>query len=73
VSPTRGSDDRFPCQDGDVILGHESGATWDEWLFVLVPLAIFALIVWRAKVRAEHEHEHEDQHQHQHERELSDP
>jgi hypothetical protein len=47
------------------LLAHESGASWDEWLFVLVPLAIFALIVWRAKVRAEHEHEHE--------RELSDP
>ena len=48
-----------------MILAHESGASWDEWLFVLVPLALFAVIVWRAKVRADHEHDRE--------RELSDP
>jgi len=42
-----------------VTFAHESGASWDEWLFVLVPLALFALIVWRAKVRAEQEHDRE--------------
>ena len=42
-----------------MILAHESGASWDEWLFVLVPLALFALIVWRAKVRAEREQDRE--------------
>ena len=41
------------------MFGHENGASWDEWLFVLVPLALFALLVWRAKLRAEREHDRE--------------
>ena len=38
-----------------MLLAHESGATWDEYLMVVVPLALFAFLLWRAKVRAERE------------------
>jgi hypothetical protein len=46
-----------------VLLAHESGATWDEWLFVLVPLALFAILIWRAKLRAEREREGQHEHE----------
>jgi hypothetical protein len=39
-----------------VVFAHNGRVTWDEWLFVLVPLALFAVVIWRAKLRAEREH-----------------
>jgi hypothetical protein len=36
-----------------VIVGHQGG--WDEALFVAVPMAVFATLLWVAKRRAEAE------------------
>ena len=35
------------------VLAHEGG--WDEALFVAVPMAVFAVLLWVAKRRAEAE------------------
>ena len=48
-----------------VLWAHDGRVTWDEWLFVLVPLVLFAVVIWRAKLRAEREQKRD--------RELSDP
>jgi cyanate permease len=37
-----------------IVFAHEGGG-WDEALFVLVPLGVFAFLLWRAKKRAEAE------------------
>jgi cyanate permease len=37
----------------DVVLAHQGG--WDEALFVAVPMAVFAGLLWMAKRRAERE------------------
>lgn len=42
-----------PCQHGGVLLAHQGG--WDEALLVLVPLAVFAVLLRRARKRAEQE------------------
>jgi hypothetical protein len=44
-----------------VLFAHNGQVTWDEWLFVLVPLALFALVIWRARLRAEREHDQDDE------------
>lgn len=35
------------------VLAHQGG--WDEVLFVLVPIAVFALLLWITSRRAQHE------------------
>jgi hypothetical protein len=41
------------CEHSRVLLAHQGG--WDEALFVAVPIAIFAVMLWVAKRRAEAE------------------
>jgi hypothetical protein len=36
-----------------MVLAHQGG--WDEALFVLVPLALFGLLLWRVSRRADRE------------------
>jgi len=38
-----------------MVFAHAGGASWDEALFVTVPLALLGILLWRAKVRAERE------------------
>jgi hypothetical protein len=42
----------------DVLLAHQGG--WDEALFVVVPLAVFAFLLWRAARRADDERNDEE-------------
>lgn len=51
--PTRAGPAPFPCHAVSVMLAHQGG--WDEALFVLVPLALFAFLLRRAQKRAEQE------------------
>ena len=53
ISPTRAVGPLFPCEPDGVLFAHQGG--WDEALFVLVPLGIFAFLLTRAAKRADRE------------------
>ena len=53
ISPTRVTSALFPCEPDGVLFAHQGG--WDEALFVLVPLGIFAFLLTRAGKRADRE------------------
>jgi hypothetical protein len=40
-----------------IVFAHQGG--WDEALFVVVPLGVFGLLLWRAKKRADAERREE--------------